>query len=137
LLLSHDLDNIRTCHLPRISIAYTGLVAASASRLRHHNATPAPKPCRRTTGVLVDSWFREMVQILSAVPTAGPMSTYHPRYPDFKPITQKSLHCTIFYSGKYKISARFRELRNQLRVSETPSQVSFDAMGLKTKENFK
>jgi hypothetical protein len=93
-------ENIRTCHLPRISIAYTGLLAASESRLRHHNATPEPKPCRRTTGVLVDSGFKQMVQILSAVPTTGPMSTYHPRYPDFKPVTQKSLNCYILYSRK-------------------------------------
>jgi hypothetical protein len=93
-----DLENIGASHLPRISIAYTGLVAASESRLRHHSATPAPKPWRRTIGVLVDSWFKEIVQILSAVPTTGPMSTYHPRYPDFKPTKWKSLHCTILCS---------------------------------------
>jgi len=111
LIPSYDLENIRASHSPRISIAYTGLVAASESRLRHHNATPAPKPCRRTIGVLVDSWFKEMVQILSAVPTTGPMSTYHPRYPDFKPTKWRSLLCTILCSKKYKISTTSREVR--------------------------
>lgn len=111
LILSYDLENIQASHLPRISIAYTGLVAASESRLRHHNATPAPKPCRRTIGVLVDSWFKEMVQTLSAVPTTGPMSTYHPRYPDFKPTKRKSLQCTILCNRKYKISGTSRGVR--------------------------
>jgi len=102
LILSNDLENTSASHLPRISIAYTGLVAASESRLRHHNATPAPKPCRRTIGVLVDSWFKEMVQILSAVPTTGPISTYHPRYPDFKPTKWESLHSTNSEVGSIK-----------------------------------
>lgn len=73
--------------LPNMSIAYTGLWEANASRFKHHNATPAPKPCNKTIGVFVDSSFKEMVHILSDVPTTGPISTYHPLYAVLKPIS--------------------------------------------------
>lgn len=74
-------------------MAYTGLCEAKASRFKHHNATPAPKPCNRTIGVFGDSSFKEMVHILSDVPTTGPMSTYHPRYAVFKPTLSKYSNC--------------------------------------------
>lgn len=66
-------------------MAYTGLWDASASKFKHHNATPAPKPCSKTIGTFGDSSFNEMVHILSAGPTTGPISTNHPRYAVFKP----------------------------------------------------
>lgn len=66
-------------------MAYTGLDFAKASKLRHHNATPAPNPWSKTKGDLVLSSFNEIVHILSAAPTTGPISTYQPRYGIFKP----------------------------------------------------
>lgn len=67
-------------YIPNISIAKTGLVAAKVSKFKHHNATPAPKPCNKTNGVFSESAFKDIVHILSHFPTTGPTSTNHPRY---------------------------------------------------------
>lgn len=84
-----NIHNYSIYIIPKRSIAYTGLCDASASRFKHQRATPAPKPCKRTMGVFTDSSFKDIVHILSAVPTTGPISTYHPRYAVFKPIKYK------------------------------------------------
>nr|CAI5843629.1 unnamed protein product [Callosobruchus analis] len=65
-------------YIPSKSIAYTGRALDKASKLRHHNATPAPRPCKSTRGVFGDSVFNEIVHILSELPTTGPMSTKNP-----------------------------------------------------------
>lgn len=82
--------------LPNTSIAYTGLCDARASRFKHHNATPAPRPCNKTIGVFGESSFNDMVHILSAGPTTGPISTYHPLYAVFRPATFRSIGNSSF-----------------------------------------
>lgn len=74
-----NLKCLRNVCLPNRSIAYTGRVTAKASKFKHHKATPAPRPWRRTSGVFGDSVLKDTVHILSAGPTTGPMSTYQPR----------------------------------------------------------
>lgn len=61
-----------------MSIAYTGLEVANASRLRHHRATPEPSPCNKTSGVFCESEFKDIVHILSDTPTVEPISTNQP-----------------------------------------------------------
>jgi hypothetical protein len=72
-----------------MSMAYTGRLAAKESKFKHQNATPAPKPCRRTSGVFFDSTFIAIVHILALTFDLWSIRTCHPLYAVCKTKKQK------------------------------------------------